>query len=100
MQLKSYMNLDPLDSWNASLQNRGMPQASRRNAADKISPTVRASCELLGVHIGATQTELKKAYHKLALLYHPDRNPHAQAALEFRKVTQAYELLSDPLRVQ
>lgn len=66
---------------------------------DKISPTVRASLELLGVGAHATQSELKKAYHKLALAYHPDRNPDKQAAQEFRKVTQAYELLTDPLRV-
>ncbi len=66
---------------------------------DKISPTVRASLELLGVGAHATQSELKKAYHKLALAYHPDRNPDKQSAQEFRKVTQAYELLTDPLRV-
>jgi curved DNA-binding protein CbpA len=66
---------------------------------DKISPTVRASLELLGVGAGASQAELKRAYHKLALAYHPDRNPDKRAADEFRKVSQAYELLSDPLRV-
>ncbi len=65
---------------------------------DKISPTVRASLELLGVGASASQTELKKAYHKLAMAYHPDRNPEKQAADEFRRITQAYELLTDPLR--
>ncbi|RYZ67956.1 MAG: hypothetical protein EOP05_17060, partial [Proteobacteria bacterium] len=65
----------------------------------KISPTIRASQELLGVNHEASGTDLKKAYHKLALLYHPDRNPGPEAAAEFRKVTDAYELLTDPLRV-
>jgi curved DNA-binding protein CbpA len=65
----------------------------------KLSPTVRASLELLGVDAGTGPAELKKAYHRLALLYHPDRNPESSAAEEFQKVTEAYELLSDPLRV-
>jgi curved DNA-binding protein CbpA len=65
----------------------------------KISPTIRASQELLGVNQDATGADLKKAYHKLALLYHPDRNPSSEAASEFRRVTDAYELLTDPLRV-
>ena len=71
---------------------------AKANSIDKISPTVRASLELLGVGVSASQTELKRAYHKLALAYHPDRNPGAEAADEFRKVSQAYELLCDPLR--
>lgn len=65
----------------------------------KISPTVRASQELLGVEGTAGPSELKRAYHRLALLYHPDRNPSPEAAVEFQKVTEAYELLCDPLRV-
>lgn len=65
----------------------------------KISPTVRASQELLGVDSTAGPGELKKAYRRLALLYHPDRNPGEGAPAEFQKVTEAYELLCDPLRV-
>lgn len=76
-----------------------------KKAFQKIAPQVRVSSELLGLSPGAAPAELKKAYHKLALLYHPDRNPGVDAAgaadvaVEFRKVTDAYELLSDPLRV-
>lgn len=65
----------------------------------KISPTIRASLELLGVNAETSANELKKAYHKLAFLYHPDRNPDPGAVAEFRKITEAYDLLSDPLRV-
>ena len=65
----------------------------------KVSPTIRASQELLGVDAGVSATDLRKAYHRLALLYHPDRNSAPDAVLEFRKVTEAYELLTDPLRL-
>lgn len=70
-----------------------------KSGLEKISPTVRVNCELLGVNPGASPSELKKAYHELALIYHPDRNPGLEAVDEFRKVTSAYELLTDPLRV-
>lgn len=51
--------------------------------------------ELLGVSKTATQSEIKKAYHKLARTLHPDVNPDKKAAEKFKAVTAAYELLSD-----
>ncbi len=52
--------------------------------------------EVLGVERGATTAELKKAYRKLALQYHPDRNPNdAQAEARFKEVSEAYSVLSD-----
>ena len=50
---------------------------------------------LLGVSKSATADEIKKAYRKLALEYHPDRNKSKDAEEKFKEITKAYEVLSN-----
>lgn len=51
--------------------------------------------EILGLSKGASKSEIKKAYRKLALQYHPDRNKEPGAAEKFKDISEAYAVLSD-----
>ena len=53
--------------------------------------------KILGIEKGASEDEIKKAFRKLALKYHPDRNQGNEEAEEkFKEINEAYQVLSDP----
>ena len=51
--------------------------------------------EVLGVAKDASTTQIKQAYRKLALKYHPDRNPSKDSEEKFKEISEAYEVLGD-----
>ena len=59
-------------------------------------PTRRDYYEVLGVSRDADGTVVKKAYRKLAVKYHPDRDPSPEATEKFKEAAEAFEVLSDP----
>ncbi|XP_072529929.1 dnaJ homolog subfamily B member 9 [Salminus brasiliensis] len=56
--------------------------------------------EILGVPKDASERQIKKAFHKLAMKYHPDKNKSPDAEAKFREIAEAYETLSDSKRRQ
>lgn len=63
---------------------------------EKEMATERDYYDVLGISKGASDDEIKKAYRKLAMQYHPDRNPDDKVAEEkFKEAAEAYEVLSN-----
>ncbi|KAK3526255.1 hypothetical protein QTP70_020406 [Hemibagrus guttatus] len=56
--------------------------------------------EILGIPKDASERQIKKAFHKLAMKYHPDKNKSPDAEAKFREIAEAYETLSDSKRRQ
>jgi len=55
--------------------------------------------KILGVERNASEDDIRKAYRKLAMQYHPDRNPNDQQAEErFKEINEAYQVLNDPTK--
>jgi hypothetical protein len=51
---------------------------------------------ILGVERTASDRDIKRTYRRLAILYHPDKNPSGGAEAQFKEINEAYEVLSDP----
>jgi molecular chaperone DnaJ len=56
--------------------------------------------EILGVERGASDADIKRAYRRLAQRWHPDVNQEPDAAIKFKEINEAYQVLSDPERRQ
>jgi curved DNA-binding protein CbpA len=54
--------------------------------------------ELLRIPRSASDAEIKQAFRRLAILLHPDKNPHPDAPAAFQELNEAYEVLGDPVR--
>ncbi|KAL6057268.1 Chaperone protein DnaJ [Balamuthia mandrillaris] len=81
------------------------PSSSYSSSSSYMAaPTVkddRSYYEILGVEKDATQAQIKKAYYKMAMKYHPDKNPNNKEAEEmFKIVSEAYTILSDESKRQ
>ena len=73
-----------------------------RNAELELKKSKRKDYyKILGVEKDAGDSDIKKAYRKLAIVHHPDKNPDDEAAADrFKDVGEAYETLSDPAKRQ
>uniref|UniRef100_G1PYX2 DnaJ homolog subfamily B member 9 n=1 Tax=Myotis lucifugus TaxID=59463 RepID=G1PYX2_MYOLU len=58
----------------------------------------KSNYDILGLPKSASERQIKKAFHKLAMKYHPDKNKSPDAEAKFREIAEAYETLSDANR--
>jgi DnaJ family protein C protein 7 len=86
---KSIQELDPEDRTIAKEVRRAELELKKSQRKDYY--------KILGIEKTATDTEIKKAYRKLAIVHHPDKNPgDSEAEARFKDISEAYETLIDP----
>uniref|UniRef100_A0A673CI14 Zgc:122979 n=1 Tax=Sphaeramia orbicularis TaxID=375764 RepID=A0A673CI14_9TELE len=84
------------------MMHRGDSSGSSSSASEQdtpclsIKPTGKDFYKVLGVSPDSNEDEIKKAYRKLALKFHPDKNSDADAEDKFKEIAEAYEILTDP----
>ena len=73
-----------------------MPEKVRTpEHAYEVASTGKTHYEVLHAHRGASPSEIKACYKRLALLLHPDKNPHPDAPAGFKRVSDAFATLGD-----
>src|SRR6188508_1247335 len=78
------------------LARRASAGSKLRRGHAVLMATKRDFYEVLGVEKNASEEEIKRAYRKLAMKHHPDRNPgDAEAERAFKEAAEAYEVLAD-----
>jgi len=80
--------------WERKNRDRQQSQEQSQEQSQKQSQPQQiysiTSLAVLGLTRSATIADIKRAYHRLALLYHPDKNPHPSAAERMKKINTAY----------
>ncbi|SAM07082.1 hypothetical protein [Absidia glauca] len=88
-----------MDNTGTALKNgktNSKPRTTRKRGTDE-NPVSTEYYDLLGIGVSATEDEIKKAYRKKAIRFHPDKNPNDPTAEDkFKKISEAYQVLSDP----
>ncbi|KAK3807876.1 MAG: DnaJ-domain-containing protein [Benniella sp.] len=85
----------PKSSSNTS-NKRDTLSKPKRGVGSDASPLETELYDALGVPVDATAAQIKKEYRALALKYHPDKNPDPDSHAKFQKISEAYQILSDP----
>jgi curved DNA-binding protein CbpA len=93
-------NPEPPRAQSYRSQNAGRQERQERPAAARSPVTNTTSChyKVLQLQSNATAVEIKKAYKKNALKFHPDKNSDEGAADMFRRITAAYDILKDEVQ--
>ena len=71
-------------------------QNKRSSKRTKSNKAKKSYYEILGISTNASQADIKKAYQRLAMKYHPDRNKAKNASEKFKEIQKAFQTLNDP----
>ena len=87
---------ESLGSENDQRSGSKKSQNKRHSNHTRSTRTKNSYYEVLGVSRNASQTDIKKAYQRLAMKYHPDRNKAKNASEKFKEIQKAFQTLNDP----